>query len=165
MLLQFFLKQHSSNDAYYLYLHEKDIDLKNLKYTTMKKFLAIAILAMVTYTASAQHGRGRYVPTRSSHTVIRPQIRIGAGFGYGYNNYNRFRQPYYSPYYDNSYGYNRTTQLDLRIRDIENEYRERIRMVRNDKSISRGQRKSEIRSLRYEKERAVIEARRTYFNR
>lgn len=126
----------------------------------MKKIFAILLLTSITYAASAQHGKHRQ-PVRNSHTVIRPQVRIGVGssFGNGYG-YNRTSPFYSSPY--NSYNYNRPSRLDLQIQDIENDYRDRKWSVRNDKSLSRQQRKAELQNLKYQKEREIIELRRNY---
>lgn len=125
----------------------------------MKKLLAILIVCGVSYTASAQHGRG-------SHGRVRSHVSIGIGspgyYGNSYNSYNRF----YSPFNNNSYrNYNRPSRLDLAVQDIENEYRDRIWSVKRDRSLSRQQRKTMVKNMRYERDKAIRDARRGYYKR
>jgi hypothetical protein len=125
----------------------------------MKKLFAILLLSWVALSASAQHSMG-------SHRAVRSHVSIGIGspsYGYG-NGYNRYYSPF-NTFPSRSYNYNRPSQLDLNIQDIENEYRDRIWSVRHDKAISRQQRKENLRALRYEKEKAIIDARRGYYTK
>ena len=124
----------------------------------MKKLIAIIFICGVGFSASAQHSKG-------SHRNVRSHVSIGIGghshYGYGYS---RFYSPF-NTYPYQSYGYNRPSQLDLDIQDINNDYRDRISSARQDKSLTRQQRKEIIRSLKYEREKAIIDARRNYYKR
>ncbi len=124
----------------------------------MKKILAILLLTSITFAASAQYGRHR-LPGRSSHSIIRPHVSIGIGSSYGY------RSPYYSSPYPGTYSYRRPSQLDLQIQNVENEYRDRKWSVKNDKTLSRQQRKAEVQNLKYQKEKDILELRRNYYKR
>ena len=126
----------------------------------MKKLFVILLLSGVAFSASAQHSRG-------GHRAVRSHVSVGIGshstYGLGYGN-NRYYSPF-NTFPSRSYNYNRPSQLDLNIQDIENEYRDRIWSVKHDKALSRQQRKENLRALRYEKERAIIEARRGYYTK
>lgn len=129
----------------------------------MKKLFVILLLSGVAFSASAQHSRG-------GHRAVRSHVSVGIGshstygLGYGNNRYNSYNSPF-NTFPSRSYNYNRPSQLDLNIQDIENEYRDRIWSVKNDKALSRKQRKENIRALRYEKEKTIIDARRNYYKR
>lgn len=125
----------------------------------MKKLIAIVLVCGLGYTASAQHGRvGSH---RGSHSRVSIGIGVGSSYNYGYN-----RMPgRFNSYPYRSYNYNRPTGLDLQIQDINNEYKDRIWSVKHDKTLSRQQRKDNLRVLRYEREKAIIEARRNYYKR
>ena len=126
----------------------------------MKKIIAIILICGIGLSASAQHSKGSHRSVRS-HSHL--SIGIGGHSHYGYG-YNRFYSPFNSYPYQ-SYGYNRPSQLDLDIQDINNDYRDRISSARQDKSLTRQERKEIIRSLKYEREKAIIDARRNYYKR
>ena len=123
----------------------------------MKYVLAVLLLVVVGYGASAQHKRG-------GRLIVHPRVGIGShfgngnnlGYGYGYN-------PFYPNRYNNNYYYSRPSKLDLQIRDIENEYRDKKASVKLDKTLTRKQRREIFRALGREKERVVLEARRNYY--
>ena len=121
----------------------------------MKKLIAIILVCGIGVSASAQHSKG-------GHRSVRSHVSIGIGGGHYGHGYNRFYSPFNTYPYGN-YNYNRPTGLDLDIQDIKNDYRDRIRSARLDKSVSRQQRKEIIRSLKFEKEKAIIDARRNYY--
>ena len=125
----------------------------------MKKLIAIILICGLGYTASAQHGRGG--GHRSGHSRV--SIGVGGGPHYGYA-YNRFYSPF-NTYPYGSYNYNRPTRLDLEIQDIKNEYRDRIWSVKHDKALPHQQKKETVRTLKYEREKAIIEARRSYYKK
>ncbi|HJU46280.1 MAG TPA: hypothetical protein VJ647_05810 [Chitinophagaceae bacterium] len=134
----------------------------------MKKLLIIIILfAGVAIEASAQ----KFVPRGGvRHYAPRPRVSVGVGigapwgwYGPGYPYYG-YGAPYYwgDPYY-NGWGYGRPSKLSLEIADIQNDYQARIWEVRHDKSIPRKERKKEIRQLKAQRDREVIEAKRRYY--
>ncbi|OLY95669.1 hypothetical protein BUE76_00155 [Cnuella takakiae] len=97
---------------------------------------------------------------------MRSHVGVGLGIGsyapFGY--YNRGFG--YNSYFGNPYGsYNRyrPSKLDLQVQDLPNEYKDRRWSVRQDRSLSRQQRKGWVRNLKYEEEKAIQEARSSYY--
>ena len=139
----------------------------------MKKLLLIFGLSLLLATGvSAQrfyHGGGGFYG--------RPRVSVGVGIGpyfpayplYGYSPY--FGYPPYgygNPYgYSNGYGYgySRPTKLDLQIRDIRADYNERIYQVKHDKSVKRKERKKLVHELEHERDKAIIQAQRDYYEK
>lgn len=127
----------------------------------MKKLFAILLLTGVAFGASAQHHGG-------GHSVVRSHVNVGIGsyspFGYGYG-YNRFYSPFYSYPYGNTTRYDRPTQLDLQIQDIENEYKAKKSSAKADKSLSKEQRKAVLNDLKTVKEKAKLDAKLSYYKK
>lgn len=127
----------------------------NSRFYSMKKLiLFLLFLVMLALSASAQKGR-----IRGGH-VVRPHIIVGVGGGFGYS-------PFYGPYYPYPYPAYRyhmmPSRLSLNIQDIQLDYADLIRSVRMDKSISKKERKQRIKELKYEREKAIIDAKRDYY--
>lgn len=130
----------------------------------MKKLLIVMISIGLALGASAQkvivRGGGHYVP--------RPRVSVGLGLGYGFG-YSPYYSPYYSPFYSpygygyNNYGYRHPSRLDLEIQDIKTDYADQIKSLRMDKSISGHERRQQIRELKTERDKAVIQAQRDYY--
>lgn len=78
---------------------------------------------------------------------------LGYGFGYGYG---------YSPGYRY---YNRPTKLDIQIEKIKNNYAHQISEVKHDKSIRRKERKKKIHELEQERDKAIIDAKKAYYEK
>lgn len=125
----------------------------------MKKLFVIVLSMTVVIAASAQSktgvrywGGGRY---------YRPHSRVIVGVGAGYYPY------YYDPFY--SYGYwggprfHRPSRLELRIEDIQADYKDRIYSARHDKSLSKSERKATIHQLRSDRDVAIRDAERNYY--
>ena len=111
----------------------------------------------ITASASAQKtGSNRYSRART-HT----SVSIGIGGGYS-PYYSPFYRPY--PYYSTPI-YLRPSGLDMEIADIKAEYNDRIWSARHDNSLSKSERKSEIRRLKSERDRAVRDAEYNYHRR
>ncbi len=119
----------------------------------------------VTLGASAQrisHGfrGGYYAPV--TRVYISP-FSYGIGFGYPYLGY-----PYaaFSPY---GYPHNRYRQtpykLSLQIEEIKNDYKNQIKAARKDKTISHSQRRQEIRTLKADRDKAIIDAKMNFWPR
>lgn len=134
----------------------------------MRKQLAIFGLSLLIVTgASAQwryHG-GRY--------YARPRVSIGIGAYapvYPYFGYSPFYA--YPPFafgYGYGYGpvfrYARPTKLDLQIQEIRNDYNHQIWAVKHDKSIKRKERKKSVRELEHDRDKAIIQAQKAYYEK
>lgn len=139
----------------------------------MKKLLLVFGLFLLLATGvSAQrfyHGGGHY--------YARPRVSVGIGIGpyfpsypyYGYSPY--FGYPPYGYGYGYGYGggygsrYSRPTKLDLQIQDIRNEYNDRIWQVKHDKRVKRRERKKRVHALEVERDRAIIQAEKDYYEK
>ena len=123
------------------------------KLTTMKKILVIVLSTMMVITASAQYkGGGHY---------YHPRTRVIVGVGAGY--YSPFYYPYY-PFYPYSYGYpTRPSRLELKVEDIQADYKDRIYSARHDKSISKSERKATIHQLKSDRDMAIRDLKRNYY--
>jgi hypothetical protein len=118
----------------------------------MKKILILLIAAGLTVSASAQKS---YYRGGSYHA--NPRIIVSTGF------YSPFF-PYYGYYGYPYFGYTeRPTRLDLKIEDIQNDYKKKIQAARHDKSIPRKERMENVRLLKHERDQAVIQAKRDYY--
>src|ERR1700710_2567710 len=118
----------------------------------MKKISIVMLSFMMALSVSAQRGHFH-------STVI-----VGGGYS-----------PYYNPYY--SYGYYglgypypryygrgyRPTKLDLKIEDIENDYKQRIWGAKHDESLTHKERRQEVRQLKHDRDQAITDAKRNYY--
>ena len=130
----------------------------------MKKILIIAVASIITLTTSAQrisHGSGMHSFAHARRVYIVPSVGLGLGYGYGYGypfmGYPFLGYPFmgYPPYY----GYRRVpAQLNMQIQEIKNEYHDKIKATRKDKSISKTERKQQIRNLKSEKDKEILNA-------
>lgn len=124
----------------------------------MKKLLILLFSFGLAFGASAQfHGGGGH---RWGGHYYRPRVSVGIGFGYPfYAPYGYYGNPYYY-----GYGYpGRPSKLSLQIEDIENDYSARIWSVRHDTTIPRKERRKQVRQLKADRDREIIEAKRNYF--
>jgi hypothetical protein len=120
----------------------------------MKTLLIIMVSVMLSLGAAAQH--------RVYYHAYHPRVYISPfsyGFGYGYP-YFGYGYPYGYPY--QSYQRSVPYKLELEIQSIKIDYKSQIREVRRDKSISHSKRRAEIRSLKTERDQAIIDAQRNY---
>jgi hypothetical protein len=131
----------------------------------MKKLLIILFSVGLTLGAAAQKrvivGHG-YVRPRV--TVIAPVYPSPYYYGYGYA-YSPFYNPWYDPFYGPNRYQSRPSKLDLQIEDIENDYQYQISTVRHDKDLPKQERKQKIRDLKHEREDAIVQAKRNYYNK
>ena len=125
----------------------------------MKAILMFCVALVITASASAQKNN-RY---RYSQPRVRTSISVGIGNGYS-PYYSPFYRPYYRPYYGTPV-YTGPTRLDNEIANIRADYNDRIWYTRQDKSLSKSERKREIRRLKSERDRAVREAEYSYRRR
>ena len=119
----------------------------------------VCLALVITSAASAQkYGRNRY-----------PQSRVRTSISIGIGSPSPFYSPYYSPYRTRPFygtpGYIRPSRLEMEIADIKSDYNDRIWSARHDKSISKSERKAEIRRLKSERDRAVRDAQYSYHRR
>ncbi|CAN5731905.1 hypothetical protein BH10BAC3_BH10BAC3_41940 [soil metagenome] len=140
----------------------------------MKSLLVIMITAGLTLGASAQTKIRGQVPNIDRNGG-KQKVIIVSPRPY----YNRYNTPYYgyrnwgySPY---GYGYNPyfgfgqasvsvPTELDFQIQRIKSDYGHELSDVRHDKSSSKQDRKQKIRDIKHDRENAIIEAKRDYYN-
>lgn len=121
----------------------------------MKKLIVILFAMGLTTGVFAQkiiRGGGGFIRPRTVISVgaYAPFYPFGFSSMYGY------------PYYN--YGYhNRPTKLDLQVADIKNDYNEKINAARDDKSISRSERRKIVRELKHDRDQDIIQAKRDYY--
>jgi hypothetical protein len=112
----------------------------------------------IVIAASAQHRGGGY----RGHSY-HPRTRIVVGLGSGYYS------PYYPLYpYDYGYGYYnrpfyRPSGLQMKIADIEADYKDRIWSARHNRSLPKNERKQTIHRLRTQRDQAIRDAERNYY--
>ena len=126
----------------------------------MKTIVMVCLAVVITTAASAQkYNRYRYPQPR-----VRTSISVGIGSPY----YSPYRSPFYRsyPYYSTPTPvYTRPSGLDMEIADIKADYNDRIWSARHDRSLSKSERKAEIRRLKSERDRAVRDAEYSYHRR
>jgi hypothetical protein len=129
----------------------------------MKTLLIVLVSVTLSLGVSAQHGV--YYHSYHPRIYVAP-FSYGLGFGYP-----AFGYPYGYPYYGYPYGYPyygsrpMPYKLSLEIQSIKNDYKSQIREARKDKSLSRPARRKEIRSLKSERDQAIIDAQRNFSRR
>lgn len=107
---------------------------------------------------SAQR-KGYYHAYRGYYHTYRPRVYVSPfsyGLSYGY--------PYYGyPYgFDPNYRGVMPYKLALQIESIKDDYKNRIKEVRMDKSLSHSQRRQEIRNLKTERDEDIVNAKRNF---
>ncbi|MGH2648000.1 MAG: hypothetical protein ACRDE8_10550 [Ginsengibacter sp.] len=121
----------------------------------MKTILIILSSVMLSLGVSAQR-KGGYYHVYRPRVIVAPRVGFGLGYGYPY-----FGYPYYGyPYgYPNPYGYRTSPyKLSLQIQSIKIDYKNQIRDARHNKSLSHSQKRQEIRTLKSERDQAIISA-------
>src|SRR6476620_10136018 len=126
--------------------------MKNRK--KMKALLIMLVSITLALEVSAQR-KGYYPIYRH---VYRPRVYV-APFSYGLGYPNPY-YPYYPYYgYPYPYGYRQMPyKLGLQIESIKDDYQNRIRQTRHDKTLSHAQRRQEIRNLKAERDQDIINA-------
>lgn len=130
----------------------------------MKSLLMILLSVALSLGASAQRkGSFHHSPRPHIHTrVIIVPFSYGFGYAYpfpGYSPYFGYWPPYYG--FRNPEFRNTETipyQLSLQIQKIRIDYSGKINAIRNDKSIKGKQRRQEIRALKTQREKEIIDA-------
>lgn len=143
----------------------------------MKKLLILFFITVITYGATAQVKiggtfRNGYTRGGSVHyvrprvTVIAPYAYAPANRYYGYRNsfrYAPFYDPFYRPYNRQQRFQDKPTQLDLAIEDIKEDYEYQIETVKDDKNLSKDEKKQQIRDLKHLQENEISEAKKNYY--
>jgi len=122
----------------------------------MKTILMFCLAFIITIGASAQ----KYNSQPNLYPKPRVHTSISVGIGTPY--YSPFYRPY--PYYGTPI-YSRPTGLENEIADIKADYNDRIWSAKHDNSLSRSERKSEVRRLKSERDRAIRDAEFNYHRR
>jgi hypothetical protein len=150
----------------------------------MNKLLIIILSLGIAASAAAQpkiggparqstriNRGGGYTGGKPNVTVVVPAYPVNPYYGLGYRNFYGPRlglgfgySPYYDPFYYDRYD-RRPSQLDLAIDDIKEEYNYKISSVKDDKSLTKDERKQKVRDLKHEREDAIIEAKKSYYNK
>jgi hypothetical protein len=147
----------------------------------MKKLLVILFSLGLTLGATAQpkigggfrggsYGEGVHfirprVTIISSIAPMYPYYAYGYGQGYGYG--SRFGlgySPFNDPFYNQRRTEERPSQLDLQIEDIKSEYGYKIDNVKDDKTLTKDERKQKVRDLKHEKDQDIIGAKKRYYS-
>lgn len=125
----------------------------------MKTVSLIAIFALgLVLHASAQkviRPVPRYYP--------RSHVAVGIGLG-GWGPYSPF---WYNPWYAYPPGYyhrSRPSKLDFEIQDIQTDYKDRIWLARHDESLTRKERRKKVHTLKIERDREILQAKKDYYN-
>jgi hypothetical protein len=135
--------------------------VKIIKTYFMKTILIILVSVTLSLGVAAQHRV--YYHSYHPRVYIAP-YSYGFGFGYPAFGYPYFGYPYYGYPFDYPYyGYRPMPyKLSLQIQSIKDDYRNKIRDARKDKSVSRSERRKEIRYLKAERDQDVINAQRNF---
>ncbi|MDQ6812704.1 MAG: hypothetical protein M3040_03030 [Bacteroidota bacterium] len=143
----------------------------------MKKLLVILFSLGVALGAAAQPKIGGFRGGSYGGAYVRPRVTViapvapiypyyGYGYGLGYGYGSRFGfgySPFNDPFYNQRRVEERPSQLDLQIEDIKNEYGYKIDNVKDDKSLTKDERKQKVRDLKHEKDKEIIDAKKNYY--
>ena len=125
----------------------------------MKKLLTVVTAICIVMAASAQHRHGG---GGTRVVIVRPSL--GVGFGYSAFYYSPFGYNAYGyPYGDNSYRH--PSRLDVKVDDIQADYRDKIRSARHDNAISKDERKKIVQQLKADRKRAIRDLKTNYYKR
>jgi len=128
----------------------------------MKTLLIILASVMLSSGAIAQRKSFYHYP------VYHPRFYVSP-FSYSFGPYPLYGYPYYGYRYGYGYPYygapRMPYRLSLEIQSIKDDYRSQIRETRKNKSLSRSQRRQEIRSLKAERDQEIINAQKNFIRR
>ena len=124
----------------------------------MKTILIMCLAFVITTGGSAQKYNGYLYPKPRVHT----SISVGIGTPYYTPYYSPFYRPY--PYYVTPI-YSKPTRLENEIADIKADYNDRIWSAKHDNSLSKSERKADVRRLKSERDRAIRDAEYNYHRR
>jgi hypothetical protein len=122
----------------------------------MKKLLVVIFLVGgFTLASNAQKGVARVY-------VYHPRVIVGLGayspfypyYGFGYAPY--FGYPWY--------GYpNRPSKMEMEIEDIRNDYRDKIKSAKADKTLTKEERKEAVKNLKKERDQEIADLKKNYY--
>jgi hypothetical protein len=119
----------------------------------MKKCMVIAICLALVYGAQAQHGHVVAVYHGPVY-VYRPSLSFGVGyFAPFYSPFGYYGFPY-SGYYPYA-GYSSPSKLQRQEADIRADYEDRIYSVRQDSSLTKKEKRQNIRSLKKQRDQEI----------
>ena len=122
----------------------------------MNKILVVLFSVFLALSASAQKVVVRplvvHTVPRVAHYYPRPYYYNPYYFGFNY----AYNMPAY-------YHYNHPTKLDRQVQDIENEYSDRINLVKTDDGLSHHEKRQKIREIKHERDQAVSDAKKNYY--
>ena len=126
----------------------------------MKRLLIIMLSLGLVAGASAQKVRG----VGGVHYIHSPRVIVYGGayapfypyYGFGFN-------PWGYPYPYAPYAYNRPSKLTLQIEDIKNDYKDKIWSAKHDKTISKQERKEQVRELKKERDQLIEDKKANYY--
>jgi hypothetical protein len=136
----------------------------------MKQLMVMMLALGVAMTAGAQGkirtGRISPVSPRPKVIVVAPSFGYGYGYRYSpfYNPYTSFYSPFNDPFYRGRVVERVPSDLQLQVEDIDNDFSYQISTVRHDKTLEGKDRRQKIRDLKHQKENAIINAKRAYWN-
>src|SRR5258708_2578172 len=144
--------------------------LNRINWNPGKKLLIVLFSLGLAFGASAQrggHGSGGGYHGGGGGVRFYPRTYVGVGLGFGYDPffpYGGFYGPWGYPYPPYYYGYGAMpSRLALQIDDIQNDYNAQIRDVKDDKSLTRKERRAKINQLKHDREATIIQTRRDYY--
>ena len=104
----------------------------------------------------------------NSHPYLypKPRVHTSISVGIGTPYYSPYYSPFYQPYpYYGTPIYSRPTRLENEIADIKADYNDRIWSAKHDNSLSKSERKAEVRRLKSQRDRAIRDAEYNYHRR
>lgn len=130
----------------------------------MKKILIMMIALTLSAGVFAQKGGFRGHSVRV-YTYVTPAFGYGFNYGYPFFGYPYFGYPFaYGPY-SYAYGPASSYKLNAQISAVKSEYRYKIKAARKDKSVSSTQRKQNVLQLKSERENAISNVQKNYYQR
>ena len=130
----------------------------------MKKILIMMIALTLSAGVFAQKGGFRGHSVRV-YTYVTPAFGYGFNYGYPFFGYPYFGYPYGYGMYPYAYGPMTSYKLNAQINAVKSEYRYKIKAARKDKSVSSAQRKQNVLQLKSERENAIGNVQKNYYQR
>jgi len=125
----------------------------------MKRLLIIMLSLGLVAGASAQKVRVGGV-----HYIHSPRVIVyGGAYAPFYPYYGFGFSPWGYPYPYAPYAYNRPSKLTLQIEDIKNDYKDKIWSAKHDKTISKQERKEQVRQLKKERDQLIEDKKANYY--